>query len=118
MRLFDETPAADVAMTPPPRRKLGRTGPVWVIGGIVLVVIVGLVWLAISRLTGGSEDVPPTAAEPTVQQVEEASPTPEPATPTTEASARAHAGDVACSQQCQGRRNRRRGGHAARPIQI
>ncbi len=83
--LFDETPAADVAMTPPPRRKLGRTGPVWVIGGIVLVVIVGLVWLAISRLTGGSEDVPPTAAEPTVQQVEEASPTPEPATPTTEA---------------------------------
>ena len=83
--LFDETPAADVAMTQPPRRKLGRTGPVWVIGGIVLVVIVGLVWLAVSRLTGGSEDVPPTAAEPTVQQVEEASPTPEPATPTTEA---------------------------------
>ena len=82
--LFDETPAADVAMTAPPRRKLGRTGPVWVIGGIVLVVIVGLVWLAISRLTGGSEEVPLTAAEPTVQQVEEASPTPEPATPTTE----------------------------------
>lgn len=83
--LFDETPAADVAMTPPPRRKLGRTGPVWVIGGIVLVVIVGLVWLAISRLTGGSQEVPVTAAEPTVQQVEEASPTPEPATPTIEA---------------------------------
>ena len=83
--LFEETPAADVAMTAPPRRKLGRTGPVWVIGGIVLVVIVGLVWLAISRLTGGSEEVPLTVAEPTVEQVEEASPTPEPATPTTEA---------------------------------
>ncbi len=73
--LFDETPAADVAMTPPPRRKLGRTGPVWVLGGIVLVVIVGLVWLAISRLTGAPEEVTQTAAEPTVEQVEEATPT-------------------------------------------
>ena len=83
--LFDETPAADVAMAPPPRRKLGRTGPVWVLGGIVLVIVAGLVWLAISRLTGGPEEVMQAAADPTVEQVEEATPTPEPATATPEA---------------------------------
>ena len=80
--LFDETPAADVAMTAPPRRKLGRTGPVWVIGGIVLVVVAGLVWLAISRLTGAPEEVPQVAAEPTVEQVEEATATTPPPTET------------------------------------
>lgn len=83
--LFEETPAADVAMTPPPRRKLGRTGPVWVLGGIVLVVVAGLVWLAISRLTGGEADITHVAAEPTVEQVEEATPTSPPPTATSEA---------------------------------
>ena len=79
--LFEETPVADVAMNPPPRRKLGRTGPVWALG-VVLVVIVGLGWLAISRLTGTPDDAAQTAAEPTVQQAEAATPTPPPtATP-------------------------------------
>ena len=81
--LFDETPAADVAM-PPPRRKLGRTGPVWVLGGIVLVIVAGLVWLAVSRLTGAPEEVAQEVAEPTVEQVEEATPTSTPPTATPE----------------------------------
>ncbi len=80
--LFDETPAADVAMTPPPRRKLGRTGPVWVLGGIVFVIVAGLVWLAISRLSGAPDEVVQVAAEPTVQQVDEATPTTSPPTAT------------------------------------
>ncbi len=82
--LFDETPAAEVAMTPPPRRKLGRTGPVWVLGGIVLVIVAGLVWLAVSRLTGPPEEVAQEVAEPTVEEVEEATPTSPPTTATPE----------------------------------
>ena len=80
--LFDETPAADVAMTPPPRRRLGRTGPVWVIGGIALVVIVGVVWLAVSRLAGLSDDPSQALAEPTVQQLEAPTATAAPPTAT------------------------------------
>ncbi len=74
--LFDETPAADVAARPAPRRRVGRTGPVWVMGGVVLVVIAGLLWLAISRLTGQPDDSSQTVSEPTVQQVEAVAPTP------------------------------------------
>ncbi len=81
--LFDETPAADVAARSAPRRRLGRTGPVWVIGGIVLVVIAGLVWLAISRLTGQPNDSSQAVSEPTVQQVEAVAPTPASPTATT-----------------------------------
>ena len=73
--LFDETPAADVATTTPAGRRLGRTGPVWVIGGIALVVIVALGWLAVSRLSGPSDDVSLSLSEPAVQQVEAAPPT-------------------------------------------
>ena len=79
---FDETPAAEVAMGPPARRRLGRTGPVWVIGGFVLVVIAGLIWLAVSRLTGPSDVGTQTQADPDVQQVGAATPTQEPATAT------------------------------------
>ena len=86
--LFDETPAADVATTTPAGRRLGRTGPVWVIGGIALVVIVALGWLAVSRLSGPSDGVSLSLSEPAVQQVEAAtptaaSPTATPATPPT-----------------------------------
>ena len=73
--LFDETPAADVAARPAPRRRLGRTGPVWVIGGFAFVVIAGLVWLAFSRLTGQPDDSSQTVSEPTVQQIEAVAPT-------------------------------------------
>ena len=73
--LFDETPAADVATTTPVSRRLGRTGPVWVIGGIALVVIVALGWLAVSRLSGPSDNVSLSLSEPAVQQVEAATPT-------------------------------------------
>ena len=79
---FDETPAAEVAAAPPPTRKLGRTGPVWVLGGIALVVIAGLVWLGISRLTGSSESSTVAPSEPTVQQVAAEEPTPAPPTST------------------------------------
>ena len=80
--LFDETPAADVATTTPAGRRLGRTGPVWVIGGIALVVIVALGWLAVSRLSGPSDEVSPALSEPAVQQVEAAPPTAAPPTAT------------------------------------
>lgn len=79
---FEETPAAEVAAVPRPTRKLGRTGPVWVIGGITLVVIAGLVWLGISRLTGSSESTTTAPSEPTVQQVAADAPTPQPPTST------------------------------------
>ena len=79
---FDETPAAEVAAAPPPTRKLGRTGPVWVLGGIALVVIAGLVWLGISRLTGSPESSTVAPSEPTVQQVAADAPTPAPPTST------------------------------------
>ena len=79
---FDETPAADVATTTPAGRRLGRTGPVWVIGGIALVVIVALGWLAVSRLSGPSDDVSLSLSEPAVQQVEAAPPTAAPPTVT------------------------------------
>ncbi len=79
---FDETPAAEVAAAPPPTRKLGRTGPVWVLGGIALVVIAGLVWLGISRLTGSLESSTVVPSEPTVQQVAADAPTPAPPTST------------------------------------
>ena len=87
--LFDETPAADVATTTPAGRRLGRTGPVWVIGGIALVVIVALGWLAVSRLSGPSDDVSLSLSEPAVQQVEAAPPTavPPTATPATQPTA-------------------------------
>ena len=73
--LFDETPAAEVAEGLPPRRRLGRTGPVWVIGGFVLVLIAGLVWLAVSRLAGEQDSSSQADAEPTVQRAEAATPT-------------------------------------------
>lgn len=79
---FEETPAAEVAASPPPTRKLGRTGPVWVLGGLVLVLIVGLGWLGISRLMGSAEETPAAASEPTVQQVAAEAPTPAPPTST------------------------------------
>lgn len=79
---FEETPAAEVATSPPPTRKLGRTGPVWVLGGFALVLIAGLVWLGITRLTGSSESSTTEPSEPTVQQVAADSPTPEPPTST------------------------------------
>ena len=79
---FEETPAAEVATSPPPTRKLGRTGPVWVLGGFALVLIAGLVWLGISRLTGSSESSTAAPSEPTVQQVAADAPTPEPPTST------------------------------------
>lgn len=79
---FDETPAAQVAAAPPPTRKLGRTGPVWVLGGIALVLIAGLVWLGITRLMGTSENSTVAPSEPTVQQVAADAPTPEPPTST------------------------------------
>ena len=77
---FDETPAAQVAATPPPTRKLGRTGPVWVLGGIALVLVAGLVWLGITRLLGTSETSTAAPSEPTVQQVAADAPTPAPPT--------------------------------------
>ena len=79
---FDETPAAQVAASPPPTRKLGRTGPVWVLGGIALVLIAGLVWLGITRLLGTSETSTAAPSEPTVQQVAADAPTPAPPTST------------------------------------
>lgn len=79
---FDETPAAQVASAPPPTRKLGRTGPVWVLGGIALVLIAGLVWLGITRLLGSPEGSTVAPSEPTVQQVAADSPTPVPPTST------------------------------------
>lgn len=79
---FDDTPAAQVATTPPPTRKLGRTGPVWVLGGIALVLIAGLVWLGISRLTGSEESSAVAPSEPSVQQVAAEEPTPAPPTNT------------------------------------
>ena len=79
---FEETPAAEVASSPPPTRKLGRTGPVWVLGGFTLVLIAGLIWLGISRLTGSSENSSTEPSEPTVQQVAADLPTPEPPTST------------------------------------
>ena len=80
---FDETPAAEVAAAPPPTRKLGRTGPVWVLGGITLVLIAGVVWLGISRLTGSEEGSTEAPSDPTVQQVvtEESTPVPPTNTP-------------------------------------
>lgn len=79
---FDDTPAAQVAAAPPPTRKLGRTGPVWVLGGIALVLIAGLVWLGISRLTGSEESSTEAPSEPSVQQVAAEEPTPAPPTNT------------------------------------
>ena len=79
---FDETPAAEVAAVPPPTRKLGRTGPVWVLGGIALVLIAGVVWLGISRLTGSEDIVTEPPSEPSVQQVAAEEPTPAPPTNT------------------------------------
>ncbi len=79
---FEETPAAEVAASPPATRRLGRTGPVWVLGGIVLVLIVGLGWFGISRLTGSGEETPAAASEPTVQQVAAEAPTAAPPTST------------------------------------
>ena len=79
---FEETPAAEVASSPPPTRKLGRTGPVWVLGGFTLVLIAGLIWLGISRLTGSSENSSTEPSEPTVQQVVADAPTPAPPTST------------------------------------
>lgn len=79
---FDETPAAEVAAAPPPTRKLGRTGPVWVLGGISLVLIVGVVWLGISRLTGSEVSSTEPPSEPSVQQVAAEEPTPVPPTNT------------------------------------
>lgn len=79
---FDETPAAQVASAPPPTRKLGRTGPVWVLGGFAIVLIAGLVWLGITRLLGSSEGSTVAPSEPTVQQVAADAPTPEPPTST------------------------------------
>ena len=72
---FEETPAAEVAAQHPPSRQLGRTGPVWFIGSFVLVVIAGLVWLGISRLTGSSDVTSETVSEPEVQQVVSETPT-------------------------------------------
>ena len=72
---FEETPAADVVAQPPPTRKLGRTGPVWALGGIALVLIAGLVWLGITRLTGSPEVASETVSEPEVQQVVSETPT-------------------------------------------
>ena len=72
---FEETPAADVVSQPPPTRKLGRTGPVWALGAIVLVLIAGLGWLGISRLTGSPEVASETVSEPEVQQVAAETPT-------------------------------------------
>ncbi len=77
---FDETPAAQVAAAPPPTRKLGRTGPVWVLGGFALVLIAGLIWLGITRLMGTSASSTVAPSEPTVQQVAADAPTPEPPT--------------------------------------
>ena len=79
---FDETPAAEVAAAPPPTRKLGRTGPVWVLGGITLVLIAGVVWLGISRLVGSEESSTEAPSEPSVQQVVAEEPTPAPPTNT------------------------------------
>ncbi len=79
---FEETPALEVATAPPPTRKLGRTGPVWVLGGITLVLIAGLVWLGISRLTGSSESTTTAPSEPSVQQAVADAPTPAPPTST------------------------------------
>ncbi len=79
---FDETPAAEVAAVPPPTRKLGRTGPVWVLGGTALVLIAALVWLGVSRLTGSQESGAETPSEPSVQQVVAEEPTPAPPTST------------------------------------
>ena len=72
---FEETPAAEVAALPPTSRKLGRTGPVWFIGSFVLVIIAGLVWLAISRLTGSADVTSEPVSEPAVQQVVSETPT-------------------------------------------
>ena len=79
---FDETPAAEVAAAPPPSRKLGRTGPVWVLGGTALVLIAALVWLGVSRLTGLEESNSEAPSEPSVQQVVAEEPTPAPPTST------------------------------------
>ncbi len=79
---FEDTPAAEVAASPPPTRKLGRTGPVWVLGGIALVLIAGLVWFGISRLMGTAEVSTSTPSEPAVQQVAADAPTPAPPTNT------------------------------------
>ena len=72
---FEETPAAEVAAQPQPSRKLGRTGPVWFIGSFVLVIIAGLVWLGISRLTGSADVTSEPVSEPAVQQVVSETPT-------------------------------------------
>ena len=72
---FEETPAAEVAALPLPSRKLGRTGPVWFIGSFVLVIIAGLVWLGISRLTGSADVTSEPVSEPAVQQVVSETPT-------------------------------------------
>jgi hypothetical protein len=77
---FEETPAADVVSQPPPTRKLGRTGPVWALGAIALVLIAGLVWLGITRLTGSPEVASETVSEPEVQQVAAETPTQQPPT--------------------------------------
>ncbi|MYC95037.1 MAG: hypothetical protein F4X14_08690 [Caldilineaceae bacterium SB0661_bin_32] len=79
---FDETPAAEVAAVPPPTRKLGRTGPVWVLGGTALVLIAAVVWLGVSRLTGAEESSTEAPSEPAVQQVVAEEPTPAPPTNT------------------------------------
>ena len=79
---FEETPAAEVAAQLPPSRKLGRTGPVWAIGGVVLVLIAGLVWLGVSRLTGSPEISTDPVSEPAVQQVASETPTIQPPTAT------------------------------------
>lgn len=65
---FEETPSANAEDSPPAQRKLGRTGPVWILGSGALVIVAGLVWFIVSQFTGTAEDAPLVDAEPTVQQ--------------------------------------------------
>lgn len=80
---FAETPGADEPDPPASRRRLGRTGPVWVLGGAAVVVVVGLVWLGVARIGATSDATSQPASDPTVQKVvAQQTPTPAPPTPT------------------------------------
>jgi hypothetical protein len=78
---FDETPAQDVALSPARRRQLGRTGPMWVMSGVVVLVIAGLAWFAVDRLFEPGDSSSQAVALPTAQKVE-TTPTPDLATAT------------------------------------
>ena len=85
-RRFDESSAVETPDTR--RRQLGRSGPLWMISIIALLIIVAVVWLALrsspaeETLSATVEELPTPTAVPTTQPSEEPTPTSELPTPT------------------------------------